>query len=133
MLGSLERLDLAGGLAELLPPLPRTLSADQARQLLEIDVSDGDLACRDRAILELFYASGLRLSELVGLDLEDINLSSRLVRVLGKGGKERIIPFNQKTAAAVRQYLGDRGRTNASRFSWDDTAREVKKIYELLF
>ena len=53
------------------------------------------LGRRDRAILELFYASGLRLSELVGLDLEDVNLSGRMVRVLGKGGKERIVPFNR--------------------------------------
>ena len=52
------------------------------------------LGRRDRAILELFYASGLRLSELAGLDLDDVNLSARMVRVLGKGGKERLVPFN---------------------------------------
>jgi integrase/recombinase XerC len=63
---------------------------------------------RDRAILELFYASGLRLSELVGLDLEDINLSTRMVRVLGKGRKERIVPFNTKAADALKAYLRDR-------------------------
>src|SRR5207244_8560978 len=63
---------------------------------------------RDRAILELFYASGLRLSELVGLGLEDVNLSSRVVRVLGKGGKERIVPFNRSTEAAIRAWLNDR-------------------------
>ena len=63
---------------------------------------------RDRAILELFYASGLRLSELVGLDLDDVNLSGRVVRVLGKGRKERIVPFNRSAADALRAWLGDR-------------------------
>jgi len=66
------------------------------------------LGRRDRAILELFYASGLRLSELVGVGLEDVNLSSRVVRVLGKGGKERIVPFNRSTEAAIRAWLNDR-------------------------
>ena len=56
----------------------------------------------------------MRLSELVGLDLEDITLSSRLVRVLGKGGKERIVPFNRSAAAALRAYLGDREALVAS-------------------
>ena len=56
---------------------------------------------RDAAILELFYASGLRLSELVDLDLEDVNLSGRVVRVRGKGGKERLVPFNQAAAEAI--------------------------------
>jgi integrase/recombinase XerC len=66
------------------------------------------LGRRDRAILEMFYASGLRLSELVGLGVEDVNLGSRVVRVLGKGGKERIVPFNRATEAAVRAWLSDR-------------------------
>jgi site-specific recombinase XerD len=58
---------------------------------------------RDRAILELFYASGLRLSELAGADLEDVNLSGRMIRVRGKGGKERLLPFNNSAADAMRQ------------------------------
>jgi integrase/recombinase XerC len=66
------------------------------------------LGRRDRAILELFYASGLRLSELVGLDLGDVNLSGRVVRVLGKGRKERIVPFNSPAADALRAWLNDR-------------------------
>ena len=66
------------------------------------------LGRRDRAILELFYASGLRLSELVGLDMEDVNLSGRMVRVLGKGRKERLVPFNTSTADALRAWLKDR-------------------------
>jgi integrase/recombinase XerC len=66
------------------------------------------LGRRDRAILELFYASGLRLSELVGLDVEDVNLSARMVRVMGKGAKERIVPFNDATKKAVGAWLKDR-------------------------
>jgi integrase/recombinase XerC len=59
-------------------------------------------------MLELFYASGLRLSELVGLDLDDVNLNSRVVRVLGKGGKQRQVPLNHTAADAIRTYLADR-------------------------
>ena len=62
---------------------------------------------RDHAILELFYASGLRLSELVGLDIEDVNLSGRVVRVRGKGGKERLVPFNHSAADALKTMMQD--------------------------
>lgn len=62
---------------------------------------------RDRAILELFYASGLRLSELAGANLEDLNLSGRMIRVLGKGRKERLIPFNPQTASAIKAMITD--------------------------
>ena len=87
---------------------PARLDLGEVERLLGGPDATTPLGRRDRAILELFYASGLRLSELVGVDLEDVNLSSRLVRVLGKGGKERIVPFNRSTAAALRAYLGDR-------------------------
>ncbi len=88
--------------------VPARLGMREVDQLLAGPDATTPLGRRDRAILELLYASGLRLSELVGLELEDINLSSRLVRVLGKGGKERIVPFNRGAAAALRAYLGDR-------------------------
>ena len=88
--------------------VPARLGMQEVEQLLASPDATTPLGRRDRAILELFYAAGLRLSELVGLDLEDVTLSSRLVRVLGKGGKERIVPFNRNAAAALRAYLGDR-------------------------
>ena len=88
--------------------VPARLDMREVERLLAGPDATTPLGRRDRAILELFYASGLRLSELGGLDLEDVNLSSRLVRVLGKGGKERIVPFNRSAAAALRAYLGDR-------------------------
>lgn len=88
--------------------LPAHLGEAEMLRLLDVPDVSQPLGRRDRAILELFYASGLRLSELVGLDLEDVNLSSRVVRVLGKGGKERIVPFNRTTQASLRDWLKDR-------------------------
>jgi integrase/recombinase XerC len=88
--------------------IPAHLSEAEMTSLLDAPAGDTPLSRRDRAILELFYASGLRLSELTGLDVEDLNLSAKMVRVLGKGGKERIVPFNGSTAKAVRAYLNDR-------------------------
>ena len=88
--------------------MPAHLDEAAMRQLLDAPDEATPLGRRDRAILELFYATGLRLSELVSLDLEQINLSSRLLRVRGKGGKERMLPFNRSAAAAVKHYLPDR-------------------------
>jgi len=88
--------------------VPAHLTIDEMERLLEMpDVSE-PLGCRDRAILELFYASGLRLSELVGLDLEDVNLRGRMVRVMGKGAKERLVPFNSATEESLRAWLAKR-------------------------
>lgn len=88
--------------------IPAHLAVDEMARLLDTPDGSTPLGRRDRAILELFYASGLRLSELVGLDLSDVNLSGRVVRVLGKGGKERIVPFNTSAAGALRAWLMDR-------------------------
>ena len=88
--------------------MPAHLSEQEMATLLEMPSAGDPLGRRDRAILELFYASGLRLSELAGLDVDDVNLRARMARVLGKGGKERLVPFNGSTATAVRQYLPDR-------------------------
>jgi integrase/recombinase XerC len=88
--------------------MPAHLSEGEMSALLDAPAGDTALSRRDRAILELFYASGLRLSELAGLGIEDVNLSAKMVRVLGKGGKQRIVPFNGSTAKAIRAYLNDR-------------------------
>ena len=97
--------------------IPAHLSVDEMSTLLEMPDVSTPLGRRDRAILELFYASGIRLSELVGLDLEDIDLSARarVVRVMGKGGKERIVPFNGTTEKAIRAWLADRLALRAAR------------------
>lgn len=89
--------------------LPARLEEREMARMLEAPDVSTPLGRRDRAILELFYASGLRLAELVGLGLEDVDLGNRLVRVLGKGGKERIVPFTRAAAAALRAWLPDRG------------------------
>jgi len=85
--------------------MPAHLSETEMEALLAAASSDSPLGRRDRAILELFYASGLRVSELAGLGLEDIDLARKMVRVLGKGRKERFVPFNTSTARALRGYL----------------------------
>jgi len=87
--------------------LPAHLGEEEMGRLLAAPDATTAPGRRDRAILELFYASGLRLSELVDLDLADVNLSSRVARVRGKGGKERLVPFNPDAATALRAMLQD--------------------------
>lgn len=87
--------------------LPAHLPADDMNRLLDAPDVTTVAGRRDQAILELFYASGLRLSELVALDLDDVNLSGRMARVSGKGGKERLVPFNQTASMAIRRMLQD--------------------------
>lgn len=85
--------------------LPNALTADDARQLVEVEVDDF-LAARDRAMLELLYSSGLRLSELVGLDWAMLDSAEGTVRVTGKGGKTRLVPVGRKALDALRQWQG---------------------------
>jgi len=87
--------------------LPRTLDADQMGRLLAIGGSD-QLSVRDRAIMELFYSSGLRLAELVGLDLGALDLKDRTVRVTGKGRKTRIVPVGRAARSALESWLRQR-------------------------
>jgi integrase/recombinase XerC len=93
--------------------IPAHLSVDEMSRLLEMPDVSTALGRRDRAILELFYASGLRLSELVGLDLDEVNLRARMVRVMGKGAKERLVPFNGTTEQSIRTWLADRASMRA--------------------
>jgi integrase/recombinase XerC len=95
--------------------LPQYLTADTMAGLLEAPFEGTSLGKRDHAILELFYATGIRVSELVGLDLIDIDLAAGFVRVLGKGNKERMIPFGSKAADALRVYLEARPELIGSR------------------
>ena len=88
-------------------PLPEVVGATDVAELLDA-LPATSAGRRDRAALELLYAAGLRVSELVGLDLDDVDLSRRLVRVIGKGNKERVVPFGTKAELAIRSYLSDR-------------------------
>lgn len=89
--------------------LPSVMQTSEVALLIEqADVST-PLGTRDRAFLELLYASGLRISELVGIDLDDIELRARLLKVRGKGKKERIVPFGSKAEEAVRAWIAARG------------------------
>lgn len=107
----LATLDPASDLSA--PPLPRTLpralTLDQVERLLAMPVGDTPAAQRDRALLELLYSAGLRISELVALDVDDVDLTARTVRCLGKGRKERIVPFGRPAAQAL-DALVTRGR-----------------------
>ena len=87
--------------------LPVTLDADQMNSLLDSKEND-PLVVRDQAMLELFYSSGLRLSELVALDLDSFEENLRRVRVLGKGNKERVVPVGQKAREAIKAWLSAR-------------------------
>jgi tyrosine recombinase XerC len=89
--------------------LPAVLQASDVALLLEQPDTSQTLGIRDAAWLELLYASGLRIGELVGIDLDDLELRARLVKVHGKGSKERIVPFGSKAEAALRAWLSVRG------------------------
>ena len=97
--------------------LPEVVTAPQLAELLEALPQD-PAGRRDRAALELLYGSGVRASELVGLDLDDVDLTRRLARVQGKGGKERLVPFGREAERALRAYLPDRA-------AWRSHGREL--------
>ena len=87
--------------------LPATLDADQMARLLDFRADDS-LSARDKAMMELFYSSGLRLSELVGLKVAAVDLKDRTVRVLGKGAKTRIVPIGRQAIEALQRWLAER-------------------------
>ena len=89
--------------------LPKTLTTDQAARLVSFDARD-PLAWRDRALLELLYSSGLRLSEVVNLDLAELDLAGGLVRVTGKGRKVRDVPVGAKAREALQEWIAMRGQ-----------------------
>jgi integrase/recombinase XerD len=88
-------------------PLPDTLTEADVEALLAAPNIADDLGLRDRAMLELIYATGLRVSELVGLKVDQVNLRHGVVRTLGKGGKERLVPLGEEASAWVSRYLAD--------------------------
>jgi len=89
--------------------IPSFLSVDEMFALLAVPFKPDGFGLRDRAIIELFYSSGIRLSELTGLNLRDIDFDRRLMRIRGKGKKERIVPVGEPAIKAMRDYLERRG------------------------
>jgi integrase/recombinase XerC len=102
--------------------LPRHLRPGEIENLLEAPAvaADTPLGLRDRAILEVLYAAGLRVSELVGLDWRDIDLSARVLRVMGKGRKERMVPFGRPAQEALKQWLDVWEEVRARGGPWGD-------------
>jgi integrase/recombinase XerC len=103
--------------------LPDYLAVDTVVGLVEAPDTGTDLGKRDRAILEMLYAAGIRVGELVGLNLGDISLDEGLVRVVGKGSKERIVPFGQSAKDALSTYLLVRGKRVKAKTSSQSGAR----------
>lgn len=99
--------------------LPKILSMQEVETLLEAPVSNDHFGLRDKAMLELLYATGIRVSELIGLDVEDVHLTMGFVRCVGKGNKERIIPIGKTAAAVLERYLRD-GRHGFFKKTRDD-------------
>lgn len=98
------------------PPkrLPKTLNVDEIARLLKAPDLNDDLGLRDRAMLETLYATGLRVSELVGLKTDDVNLKMGFVRCIGKGGKERVVPIGEIAAHLIAAYV-ERARARLSK------------------
>jgi len=92
---------------KLSKPLPSTLSESQVEALLSAPVLSDPIGLRDRAMIELLYAAGLRVSELVSLEYSSINLQQGVIRVVGKGNKERLIPMGDEAVTWIQQYIDD--------------------------
>ncbi len=107
----IRRGEMKSNSAKLVPSpkgekmLPTFLTVDEVVKLVETPGSDNAYESRDRAILELLYSCGLRVSELVGINLNDLDLESMSVKVLGKGNKERLVPLGSKASSAIKIYL----------------------------
>lgn len=110
--------------------LPKNLNVDQLNHLLSFDSDDDILACRDKAMLELFYSSGLRLEELVNANINDIDWSQQLLRVTGKGSKQRIVPVGSVALNALRDWLAQRPAFSAKLPEQDIDALFVSKQHK---
>lgn len=104
-------------------PLPKNMEVDEVSQLLNF-IPEKTIEYRDKAIMELFYSSGIRLSELVAIDLSDFDLSSAELRVVGKGNKQRLLPIGAKALSAIKDWLNFRSEYIKA----DNTALFLSKL-----
>ena len=98
--------------------IPKPLTEEQVTSLLDAAVGDTPIARRDRAVLELLYATGARISEVCGLRIADLDRDEQLVRLFGKGSKERIVPYGRSAASALEAWLSDGGREAMTPLRW---------------
>ncbi|HYU25409.1 MAG TPA: tyrosine recombinase XerC [Thermoanaerobaculia bacterium] len=116
--------------------LPSVMQPSDVALLIEQPDTSTPLGLRDRAFLELLYASGLRIAELVGIDIDDVELRARLVKVRGKGAKERIVPFGSKAEEAIRAWLAARDTPAEEEALFVNyrgeriTARSVRRLFD---
>lgn len=108
--------------------VPKPLSEAEVTAMLSAVTGDAATELRDRAMLEFLYATGARISEMCGLDLSDLDLSARLVRLFGKGAKERIVPFGGEAARRLSEWLTAGGRTMLEPDPWK-TARDRDAVF----
>ena len=87
--------------------LPHYLSLKEAQDILQLPIGNDEKALRERLILELFYATGIRISELINITIEDIRIEEGIIHIMGKGGKERIVMIGEETAQSLRNYLDE--------------------------
>lgn len=134
--------EVGGGSARLKAPrpdrtLPRVLGVramDGVLDTVQARAEEGDpVAVRDVAVIELLYASGLRVSELVGIDLEDLDLDRRTVRVTGKGSKQRVVPFGRPAQHALADYLARSRRVLLERASTATAGERASRVENALF
>lgn len=92
--------------------LPSFMTEEEVVKLIESSIADDERGARDRAILETFYSTGLRISEVAGLRVDDIDFIGSVIKVMGKGKKERIVPIGDRAVGAIRQYLTKRKKTS---------------------
>ncbi len=114
-------------------PLPSFLKESEMNKLLdETDFGDGFKGCRDRLIVEMFYATGMRLSELIGLDDKDVDFSASLVKVLGKRNRQRLIPFDNELRSEMRNYVNVRNETVSGRSAAFFIRENGERLYKNL-
>jgi len=104
-------------------PLPKTATPDDMNRMMDLAHGENPRSAQDRAILELFYSTGIRLSELTGLNTEDINIELKQIKVLGKGSKQRIVPLGSQSLSALFDHMRTRKQLFGSRT--DDNARKA--------